>query len=712
MDKRLTLLSQHGFRIPEPNGDTYETDCIFCSKESHFYFTLTTDGNGIGDVQWTCHRCGLNGNKYELLSQLVEQGIELTTDEQLLSFEQYKGLPAGSLEENGCYINWITDQLCLPMFNQKGKLANVYIYDKEDNTILGTAILKRHILGISELQDSQTLYIVEGHWDYICLKHIIDQEGYGADVLGLPGAASFTKDQLPLVKGKDVCIILDNDHPKRKNGRTIQPGKDGTDKIIKLCTNSNQKPKSIRRIEWDSELSDGYDIRDVCVDLEVHVDPTSYNDVIEFLNENLVHDNAIKTTVATDVDPIESFDELCDIFREHLMFSDAMKDTLAAMVASIVSFQLPDQSVCLWVVGPPSCGKSTLCEAFTEVPQTLHQTKFTGLVSGWETEDGSDNSIFAKLSQKCLIVKDFTTILALPHMVQANIFGDLRDATDGSFRASFRNSIGERNYDRLSFSVVAGVTDEIRAIDNAPHGARFLSVEIVEHNASTTDRTQTHQALSNLITNSNDTDSDSDRRRVQDYLRPYVSSFMEFVFNSTQPKSSITSEHQELITDFAEYIAYMRTSVKRNRYGNLEFPVRKESSSRVAIQLAKIYLSLARFIDDKEYILSIIKRIALDTVGRLGYRSRVLWYIHNHTTQEHNHKPIGQHNRLIGTAKDDIAEGTNISKSTVSRIIKDFAEIGITEQNATRAADGTRGRHSHEFILTQSVSDICSHMEW
>lgn len=134
-----------------------------------------------------------------------------------------------------------------------------------------------------------------------------------------------------------------------------------------------------------------------------------------------------------------------------------------------------------WIIGPPGSYKTELLRPLEDHPSIHYLSSLSGaaLVSGYDrSEDHADMSMLPKLKQKVLTIKDFTAILASPDQTIRQIFGDFRDAYDGSYGKHF-GTVGERRY-KAKFGVLAAVTPTIDdvTVRHVILGERFLAFRV------------------------------------------------------------------------------------------------------------------------------------------------------------------------------------------------------------------------------------------
>lgn len=258
-------------------GANHSLDCPFCYGENSLGICLTErvrDGKLISPGMWNCFKCAEAGNTASLLQKVHALAKQQGGDISPLS--QDRGLPTDLLTEYGIVPALYGDQYWLPIYNEANILCNLYKYDialkqsKSPYSFLGCPGCSAGLfnvqslyspppgnhLGTKDLAAKRATYPVracEGHWDTIALDHCLREAGQRAtcDLLGYPGATSWQLIWFRFIDKRPLEIFGDYDPPREVNGKTIQPGWDGVQRIIKMAKVSTEfKPKSIMFREW------------------------------------------------------------------------------------------------------------------------------------------------------------------------------------------------------------------------------------------------------------------------------------------------------------------------------------------------------------------------------------------------------------------------------------------------------------------------------
>lgn len=150
------------------------------------------------------------------------------------------------------------------------------------------------------------------------------------------------------------------------------------------------------------------------------------------------------------------------------------------MLASVASVKTVGDQLWVKVLGPPSCGKSVLCEALAvNREHILAKSAIRGFHSGYIGMEGpkEDYSLVSRLYDKTLVTKDGDTLLQSPNLGQ--ILSEARDLYDCTARPYYRNAAG-RDYEGVRMTWILCGTASLRKLDTSELGERFLDC-IIQH---------------------------------------------------------------------------------------------------------------------------------------------------------------------------------------------------------------------------------------
>jgi len=722
------------------------SDCPNCGKQSHLHIDSATG-------QHHCKICGHGGNVYTYIRGLHEYCLKHTEPKRYNDLATKRNLPAKAFSHAEVAWNRETGEWILPVRNGGDAYANLRVLrtvgSGDKPVFMGVSSLKVHLgngnlLSKPEFQ-SLPVYVCEGEWDYIALEYIrslAEKKERKSVVVYVPGAATFKTEWVSKFSGREVTFLFDND----------KPGQDGQQRAAKLLRTFTYDgplsplppPTSIRFLVWPKKpkLKTGYDINDlISTLLKQKKTPKQILDHINSLTEEQPMPTAAPTAppkplkslkkpesasktpttpentpttetptkapsspVETSETPVTSqepetrktrwkkpptFLQVIKEFKKYLHLDRTMETGVAVTLATTLSRLFPGDPLWVFLVGPPGVGKTVVLRSLEAHQDIVYRSmlRATMLVSGFRGA-GEDSSLVPKLvGGKTLILKDYTTILGLPYQEQDRLCSVLRDLYDGSASFTFGNG-EERTYYDCHFSMVAGVTHAIHKHKNeqASLGERFLHCDFIDpkHNSDLHIRA----AIDN-------TDGES---KGSAELRDVVASFLES-FKApeglTYLPQKLYPSHSPKITDkliaLSQLVALLRTSVDRDRSGDLACRPRSEIGTRLAKQFLKLGRCLAmvfgsRTIDDRCY--SIVYKEALDTCTG--------WNLDIYRTMA-NAFPKA-------LTQDEIGDAANISRSSIFRRIQVLEELRSVAHKPIPT--GKKGQPAHGYVLSNEAYDL------
>lgn len=269
----------HRLDLTDTTNNQVRGECPFCNKSGHFYVRSGESNGKSVEGMWTCKFCQEGGNVYTFLKRLIETSYENTTDADYRELWEKKNIPPAIAKKALVCKSTIDGSWMVPTcrLNDAGELAviNIHRWWEARNKLFGTTGLDTHLLGRQFLPSEKTsskklktLYISEGHWDWLILEHVFRslKKRKTVDILGAPGSGSFKEAWLKFLEGyKQIVLLFDNDHEKTsKTGKTTRAGYDGMIRIAGMCASLTPTPE-IKLIDWPQGLADGYDVRDLFI---------------------------------------------------------------------------------------------------------------------------------------------------------------------------------------------------------------------------------------------------------------------------------------------------------------------------------------------------------------------------------------------------------------------------------------------------------------
>lgn len=508
---KLKPFKFHGVDIDHKEGQEQAWgECILCNRERKFCVSLRTG-------QWDCKVCGAAGNIVTFLRQLWEASL---CDEGTLA----------PLAKEWGLLNWMTVKdfggirkspagyWIVPGYNAEGKLSNLYkyCYNNVENRwmLFVTTGLPHQIFGMPHFDPKKPhTYILEGLKDPLVFWETIryarrDNEALqftGAlgkslyaetNILAAPTATVFNDAWATLFGNTKVSLIYDNDHPRKNKhtGQEIEPAAwSGMRRAATILSRAEQPPSEVHCIQWgegnyNPELKHGYDVRDrLCLTTNIRERLTALETLLRLIKpipEEWVEGRTAEAkrtgSISLDLIPCSSYKELVSHWKKAMLWIDGLDRGLSSILATIMSTPHVDDQLWLKLIGPPACGKSTLCEAASTNKRWVYaKSTLRGFHSGYrETgDDDEDNSLLAMLNNKTFITKDGDTLLQAPNLGQ--ILSEARDIYDKTSRTSYRTK-ASKDYENIPITWVLAGTSSLRVIDESELGERMLDCIIVD----------------------------------------------------------------------------------------------------------------------------------------------------------------------------------------------------------------------------------------
>lgn len=522
----LAVYSFHGLNLgyKDSRGE-YHADCPWCGKTGKFHIN---EENGL----WRCWRCGSGtkkegGDQNTFIRLLLEEGTRGTTE------DDRKNLCVGrrilfpsTLAEFGIVKSVVNGDWLIPGYDEDGNIRTVYRYMRirEGMRVMPTPTKGHHLYGMNLFDPSKKItYVCEGIWDTIALWEMMNkvkmtsdgklvmtanQEtslGGESNVIGVPGCRVFKEEWLKVLEGSTVVLMFDNDHPIKdaKTGRTISPaGFQGIMRTARICQAADMPPESIRCLVWgnanegyDPELPSGFDVRDFLTQRNEAEGLVKRTSNVAMFPERIVNLGTMLSMVQDVpqgwIGPAEEgkssgrkstkkcteYRKVVNAWRKALRWTDGLDCALSVMLASVASVMTVGDQLWVKIIGPASCGKSTLCEAIsTNAKYVIAKSTIRGFHSGYGDPD-DDCSLVARLHGKTLVTKDGDTLLQSPNLGQ--ILSEARDIYDSTSRTHYRNKVSH-DYIGIRTTWLLCGTNSLRSIDSSELGERFLDCVIMD----------------------------------------------------------------------------------------------------------------------------------------------------------------------------------------------------------------------------------------
>ena len=486
----------HGVELQWGESEDNEAEgvCPFCTKERHLHVNMKT-----GMYHCKSTYCGKSGNIYTFLGDYWAFCNEVNTrDEDLRVLADQRGLlHTGTLKRWRFAKSTLTDEWITPGYSLAGKVVNLYRWASIEgkHRLLSTPNCSNVLFGVHLWSKNKPeVHILEGAWDamaywerigmirkdggrIIRTTDVVSSIRSGINIVGVAGYRSFNEQWAPVFEGLDVALLFHSDYPKTnpQTGVVADPaGYIGMENTYKLLNGV----KSTKIIDWGpkgykEDAKDGYDIRDICQEVQ----PAQLYEKIKFVSvpeswnerrDEHLYDKHLRAKLCT------SYRDLHNAWRKALRWTDELNTALAMVLSVVVSTQQRGDQLWLRLIGPPGIAKTRLCEAL------LVNTKYCypvgvqkGFHSGWKGEDPEeDYSLLAKANGMTMVTKEGDTLLSSPML--GEILSQGRDVYDGSSSSDWRNRKEKKVYSGLRMTWVIAGTKSLRKLNRSNLGDRFI----------------------------------------------------------------------------------------------------------------------------------------------------------------------------------------------------------------------------------------------
>lgn len=668
------------------------TTCPFCEHEDKL---AIVDKTG----QFRCAACDESGNHITFLTKFHESWFEYTEEhhyDQLL--EDRPGIILPVLQNAKIAYDSYYDRWLIPYKNPFSKfLTNLGVYKIRKNTknrifkgenVNGALPLTlynpfQNLTPKASKEEQNVIYICEGEWDALALLSLFQKTGDATPTLAVPGASIVPPSLEKWLKHFDLIrLCYDNE----------ESGEVGLDKMQLHLT---RHKKVHEFLNWSNvpDAVEKEDVRDLIVRNAQFVPnaftPCQHIDVTDTKEPDELSDGYVASI--EDIPLVEGFTEYINLYQKHIALNQINKDAIALGMAVATTQYMKGEPLWTFFIGPPGCGKTTFIESFGGTNEYFdYSSRITAksLVSGWG--GGGDPSMLVRMNGKCFFIKDFTVVLGESKDERRALFNHLRDIYDGSLRFTYGNSV-ERNYQRLNFNMLAGVTEAIYAHNDASMGERFLRITYMRENDM---EDEILDAVMRGFGKSTSRKFDLTYASIG-----FVKYIRQFDWD-LEALPVVGADSRRIIGGLAKYTAAVRTQVTRDRNEGIQYKPRREIASRLSIQFLKIAFGLHKIfypertvtsstINFDDAILSLIAKVAFDTCE--GYT-------------QHAMLEIIKVGRL---SRDQLKRKLRVESTRIHRVIRDMVDTSLVRE--IEGLSGNRGRPTLSYIPERdliSISDL------
>ena len=657
----LAIFAHLGW-VLEENGSQMLADCPFCGKRKMYVDPVKTT--------FSCRVCGTEGNnvtvmdrmfkkvyKPALTGTLLQQLVKHRTKKTglFLPIEAYANdANLGYDQRSNKYVwivrkaNGMPTSLRTWRAPSPGKRSPVWSIK---DTKLG-------LLGGEELGDEgrkdEPVYLCEGEWDRHAWLHALYDTDNPGVVVALPGANNFAKEWVEWFRGRTVVGLYDCD----------EAGRAGT---IRAYKNLKGIAKKLQFLHWDQGRPDGYDMDDLVKEhredlaaawnyVHANLDDAPTGEMSE-VTQGVLSDERDREKEQQDLKPITT-NELHERNRKWMKLENC--DLIDVAHGAAWTLYLQGNPLWMFLVAPPSGSKSEVIMPLSEWHRCHALSNMTSksLVSGFAGPGNSDPSLLASLNGKRAVVciKDLTPLLQGRSEELDEVFGILRDAYDGSFSKVFGNGL-RRTYDKLHFTILAGVTPAIDMIGNVSMGERFLKFRADKDTNRDDDIDRAMRAVQNC--------------GKEDAMRSDLKDAAVRALNREFNPEKVPNASDKWIrycSELASIVAQVRGVAPTERgTDNQTMSPMTEAPPRLATQFTKLAQGLALHYEsdslDDPVVMRLVRRVALHTPDTMTTRvMQAMFHWHNKD----------------GMSAADVHEKIHgLSRETITRILQRFYRLGI-----------------------------------
>lgn len=664
-----------------------QLDCPLheCRKEKHFYANCES---GL----WHCKSCDESGNPNTLITKLHEQALLQTTEKQLLFVSKQRSISLETLEKAKVAYDADNDRYYVPFFTYKPKekryndtLNNLGYFQPSLPNIKDRWVIKKgkglptylYNPGIHPTPPSKLARILEGEWDTWAYHDIYPSSQ--DMILGKGGSGFPVQCMIALSQIDEFYLYCDNDiEGQKQQARTVgvivqeSPNK----KIFVLDFSLIEGYKVFDNSAKKVEKSAPKDVRDMWKDIDKR--DTIATDLENAMVELDLADVEVQAKEETapghikdvfSVPHVNSFNKYLERMRNAMLYITSENElAIAAVHAVTTTIEIRDQPLWVFLIGPPSSGKTTFIDSFGGKNQwydCLSKLTAESLVSGWKDNSGEESSYLPSLDNKSLFVKDFTVTLQGTIEAQKKVMGLLTDIYDGYVKIHHGNN--KLNEFITYFNMIAGVTPAIHAHSSVHIGERFLRIDWLGKDYDR--REYTMRAISNF---------GKDNEGKKQELSEATLGFSRYLRDKPLDQS-IEQHCMNPLGDLAEFIAIIRTKPEMDRFDGLKYRPEPELGPRLAKQLCKIYVGSRHAIGDSYNAFKVLKKIAFDTCH--GFPLDIVKFVLANPR----------------ATKEEIAEGIGIHTQATYRTLQSLETTGVLIPK--KLSLGKKGRPHHCFDI-------------
>lgn len=392
--------------------------------------------------------------------------------------------------------------------------------------------------------------------------------------------------------------------------------------------------------------------------------------------------------------PCETYKKCVNAWRKAMKWTDGLDSALVAMLAAVVSTKAVGDQYWIKIIGPASCGKTTIAEGIAVAQQYVRSVDaFRGFTSGYVLPDGTTPDLASQLDGMTLITMDGDTLIQSPNL--ANILSDARRLYDGSLNSTFKNAADKDVKGHRMTWILCG-TNSLRSIDSSELGERFIDCVVMDGiDDELEDEVLTRIAYrvnENMAVESNGSPENRYAPEIVEAMQ-YTGGYVEYLRQNAQPlfsKIKMSPEALHRCTRLGKFVAHMRARPSRvhNEKGEREFAGRLVSVlTRNAICTAVV---MNRPSVDQD-VLKRVNKIALDTS-----RGQPMMIVE---------KLLEPRFSTLGLEPAQLAGILHIMPESINKLIRFMVQIKMLELNHNAGANGAKTNHKR-YVVTERMKKL------
>lgn len=658
--EKLWPFIAHGSRFTGHSSKEYYGTSPFSSKDGKFYVNSETG-------QWSEKMLDLSGNTVTFLTVMTDAYESNLPQSKLRELAKRRKLPLAAMK--GYNIGWSGSAYMLPIRSVSGSVVDIRRYNPKVRRLMTTKGITTHLFNAQKLKNLKKgtrVWFVEGEWDCIAMSYLLKKLGRKDVVVGTPGAGIFKKEWMKLLKNYEVVFCYDND----------ATGDKGAIRARDVMAEAGLLSQC-QWLNWPEDYPDGWDLNDFigyAIEHAVGLEK-AYKRLELMVERRHRRDDKPKTSQkgakVTDHDDDEeevtiewltdaeapTFEQLLKVYRKYLQMDSEMVAALKFCLGVAYSQQIVSKDpVWGFLVAPPGGGKTVLLSSMKASPLTyfMSAVRSTSLVSGFKAAGNADPSVLPRLNGRVAIFKDWTVMMAKDYGY-ADTMAMFRDAYDGQYQQEFGNGV-QRHYTDLHFTVLAGVTPQIKVLRDSVMGERFLKYYM---------KTGTVQDIRDrMVTSMVQLGHD---KQMEDEMCDITERFLRREMpTDVTDKVMRNKDYAKRIASLALLISKLRASVVRamRDEDRLEYRPDTELGTRPFKQLMKFAASLTfllRKTEMDEEVFDMVRRVAMDSC--IDFNFEFIELMMKRGNQ--------------GVTTKEMMDECNASSSTINRALGDMSAINV-----------------------------------